>query len=207
MQSSESSKIIDEEKYDDKTFAMNANAISQMMDVLEKSETSSNRSDSFEITLNESQISDKRTIKLVHEGVRGLISIIKDKYVQLRQQRKEILKLRERVKLTEAQAQQFEEVKSELERNRQEKSSLEMKLRELSLSSESTTELKERIERLEGERRIQDTIISRNLNLKEKEIYDLNADRDQLLQKLNNVMSSLNICKEEFDKIHSALKM
>lgn len=207
MQSSESSKIIDEEKYNDKTFAMNANAISQMMDVLEKSETSSTRSDSFEITLNESQISDKRTIKLVHEGVRGLISIIKDKYVQLRQQRKEILKLRERVKLTEAQAQQFEEVKSELERNRQEKSSLEMKLRELSLSSESTTELKERIERLEGERRIQDTIISRNLNLKEKEIYDLNADRDQLLQKLNNVMSSLNICKEEFDKIHSALKM
>lgn len=207
IQSKDSFKSIAGEKYDDKTFSTSAAAVSEMMNVLENSGRTSSRLNLTEISLNESEINDERSIKLVHEGVRGLISIIKDKYVLLRQQRTEITGLNVRLKRMKTHEKDLEEVKSELEHIKQEKSGLELKLRELSLATESTIELKERIEKIEGERQMQDAIISRKLDLKEKELFELNADRDQLLQKLNNVMSSLNICKEEFDKIYSALQM
>lgn len=140
-------------------------------------------------SLSESESNDNKKLNLLMDGHRQLSALVKEKYVQLRQQRAEIKSLKKKLEECEKTEHQFNEMKG-------------MQARNMELNSE----LQQQVDQTEDHKRQmaladqRESILARKISIQTDHIRELLEERATLIRVNNEILETIAVCKRELAK-------
>lgn len=139
--------------------------------------------------LSESESIDNSKLNLLMEGHRQLSALVKEKYVQLRQQRAEIKALKKKLEECEKNDVQSNEIEDIQARNRELNDELQKQIGQIEDHKKQIAMANER-----------EVILARKISIQANNIQDLLKERAQLIRVNNEILQTIAVCKRELAK-------